>query len=51
MPRLDLRVGADVDALVAVDRGVDLSDLAAQRPLQRDRKRLHEEHFLAELAG
>src|SRR5207247_4876574 len=33
------------------DRGVDLSDVAAQRALQRDRKRLHEQDFLAQRAG
>src|SRR3989442_6613287 len=32
MPRLDLLVGADLDALVPADPGRDLSDLPAQRP-------------------
>ena len=36
--------------MVAMDLGVDLADIFAERPLKRDRSCLHDQHFLTQLA-
>ena len=50
MPLIDSRSGTQVDTVATVDLGVDLSDLAAERPLQGDSERLDHDHFLPKLA-
>jgi len=49
MPDVDSGVGAQVDAFIAMDPGVDLADLAAKRSLEGDRQSLDNQHVFSKL--